>query len=36
MMLGQIATEAKSNEITAIPLLLKRLNLKGRLSRWMR
>lgn len=27
--LGQIATEAKSNEITAIPLLLELLNLKG-------
>jgi predicted transposase YbfD/YdcC len=27
--LGQIATDAKSNEITAIPLLLELLNLKG-------
>ena len=27
--LGQVATEAKSNEITAIPLLLEMLNLKG-------
>jgi predicted transposase YbfD/YdcC len=27
--LGQVATEAKSNEITAIPLLLELLNLKG-------
>lgn len=27
--LGQVATEAKSNEITAIPLLLKLLDLKG-------
>jgi predicted transposase YbfD/YdcC len=27
--LGQVATDAKSNEITAIPLLLELLNLKG-------
>ena len=27
--LGQVATDAKSNEITAIPLLLEMLNLKG-------
>lgn len=31
VVLGQIATEAKSNEITAIPLLLKMLNIKGAL-----
>lgn len=30
-MLGQQATEEKSNEITAIPLLLKHLDLKGAL-----
>jgi len=29
--LGQVATDAKSNEITAIPLLLDRLHLKGTL-----
>jgi predicted transposase YbfD/YdcC len=29
LILGQLATEAKSNEITAIPELLKLLNLKG-------
>ena len=29
MVLGQIATEAKSNEITAIPRLLELLLLKG-------
>jgi predicted transposase YbfD/YdcC len=29
--LGQQATEEKSNEITAIPLLLKHLDLKGAL-----
>jgi predicted transposase YbfD/YdcC len=31
LVLGQEATEAKSNEITAIPLLLQRLDLKGAL-----
>ena len=31
IVLGQQATEAKSNEITAIPLLLKNLDLKGAL-----
>jgi Bacterial regulatory proteins, gntR family len=31
IVLGQQATEAKSNEITAIPLLLKHLDLKGAL-----
>ena len=30
-MLGQEATDAKSNEITAIPLLLERLELTGAL-----
>ena len=29
MVFGQIVTEAKSNEITAIPALLKMLDLKG-------
>lgn len=29
LLLGQVATEEKSNEITAIPLLLKLLDLKG-------
>ena len=31
LVLGQEATDAKSNEITAIPLLLERLELKGAL-----
>ena len=31
LVLAQIATDAKSNEITAIPLLLKHLDLKGAL-----
>ena len=31
IVLGQQATEEKSNEITAIPLLLKHLDLKGAL-----
>ena len=31
IVLGQLATEEKSNEITAIPLLLKHLDLKGAL-----
>ena len=29
MVLGQIATDAKSNEITAVPKLLEMLSLKG-------
>ena len=29
MVLGQVATDAKSNEITAVPKLLKMLNLEG-------
>lgn len=29
--LGQVATEEKSNEITAIPLLLDRINIKGQI-----
>ena len=31
LLLGQIATEAKSNEITAVPALLAMLSLKGRI-----
>ena len=33
IVLGQQATEEKSNEITAIPLLLKHLDLKGEIGR---
>jgi hypothetical protein len=36
IVIGQQATEEKSNEITAIPLLLKHLALKGLWSPWMR
>jgi hypothetical protein len=33
--LGQIATEEKSNEITAIPLLLEQIDLRGSLETWV-
>jgi hypothetical protein len=36
IVLGQQAMEEKSNEITAIPLLLKHLDLRGALSPWGR
>ena len=32
-MLAQIATDAKSNEITAVPKLLRMLSLKGTIAR---